>query len=373
MGISGLVSQGLNYLDTRTDFWRQQKPMYARKHEKLQLRRRPEASTGKLAPNDYIIRELERIDQAQVEGKYQESLKRAQRCLNMVRSFSEDNVPNKTEVISNLYSCVGNAYLEMGSYDKALEQHQIDFKMGEDHDMEEACSRGLDNMGRVHARRGDYTQAISVWEKKLPLSKSPLESTWLYHEIGRCYLELGKFTNAKDFGEKSLVAAEEAEDQQWQLQASVLVAQSEVKLGELSAALSSFETSLDLARALGDSSAESAIKKAIDEVNTKIAKGGSVTSIPRSQKGDSPTNAASETKSDTQQVDRRKSEAKTPKSGKSETNPTTKSEETEETKPAEEEPKEERKSAEGTREEEEEAKDDGQEKKEEKNEDTAVD
>jgi hypothetical protein len=68
------------------------------------------------------------------------------------------------------------------------------------------------------------------WEKKLPMSKSSLESTWLYHEIGRCYLEIGKYDTAKSFGEKSMVAAEEAEDQMWQLQASVLVAQSEGKI-----------------------------------------------------------------------------------------------------------------------------------------------
>ena len=30
-------------------------------------------------------------------------------------------------------------------------------------DMEEACSRGLDNLGRVYARKGDYNQAITVW------------------------------------------------------------------------------------------------------------------------------------------------------------------------------------------------------------------
>lgn len=61
------------------------------------------------------------------------------------------------------------------------------------------------------------------------MSKSALESTWLYHEIGRCYLEIGQFETAKENGEKSKVAAEEAEDQMWQLQASVLVAQSEGK------------------------------------------------------------------------------------------------------------------------------------------------
>lgn len=61
------------------------------------------------------------------------------------------------------------------------------------------------------------------------MSKSPLESTWLYHEIGRCYLELQRFQDARDFGEKAIQAAKEAEDDGWQLHASVLVAQSEGK------------------------------------------------------------------------------------------------------------------------------------------------
>ena len=59
------------------------------------------------------------------------------------------------------------------------------------------------------------------------MSKSPLESTWLYHEIGRCYLELNKFSQAKNYGEQSYTAAVEAEDNMWQLQASVLIAQTE--------------------------------------------------------------------------------------------------------------------------------------------------
>ena len=61
------------------------------------------------------------------------------------------------------------------------------------------------------------------------MSKSALESTWLYHEIGRCHLEMGKHEQAKEFGEKSLKAAEEADDDVWQLNASVLIAQSEGK------------------------------------------------------------------------------------------------------------------------------------------------
>lgn len=64
-----------------------------------------------------------------------------------------------------------------------------------------------------------------VWEDKLPMSKSALESTWLYHEIGRCYLETGRFEVAREFGEKASEAAEEADDDEWKLHAGVLVSQ----------------------------------------------------------------------------------------------------------------------------------------------------
>ena len=57
--------------------------------------------------------------------------------------------------------------------------------------IEESKSRALDNLGRVYARQGNFKQAINCWERKLPLAKTSLETTWLYHEIGRCNLELG--------------------------------------------------------------------------------------------------------------------------------------------------------------------------------------
>ena len=66
-------------------------------------------------------------------------------------------------------------------------------------------------------------------QRKLPLLKTPEESTWLYHELGRCHMELQDYTAARDLGEKSLTAAQEARDQLWQLNASVLIAQAESK------------------------------------------------------------------------------------------------------------------------------------------------
>lgn len=68
---------------------------------------------------------------------------------------------------------------------------------------------------------------MSSWEEKIPLVQGGLERAWLFHEIGRCYLELKRFTKARDYGIHSLSAANDIGDEKWQLNASVLVAQAE--------------------------------------------------------------------------------------------------------------------------------------------------
>ncbi|XP_052237350.1 outer dynein arm-docking complex subunit 4-like [Dreissena polymorpha] len=289
--IKDKVCDGLEYLYARADFWRQQKPMYARKRDKdLQMEKRASrrgvrGSMEKVLTNlekieeshvqfmEQIIPKLENIDQAQNEGKYQESLDLAKKTLKLVENASDEEVQNKPELIASLNSSIGNAYLEMNKLNQAMEFHHRDLDIAREHNLEDAKSRALDNLGRVYARKGDYEQAIEVWQEKIPTSKSALESTWLYHEIGRCYLELEKYRDAKDYGEKSLAAAQEAEDEGWQLHASVLVAQSEVKLGQNENAASSFEKALELARHQNDSAAEDAISKALEEINNKIVQG----------------------------------------------------------------------------------------------------
>lgn len=57
--------------------------------------------------------------------------------------------------------------------------------------------------------------------------RSGLEKTWLFHEIGWCHLELSHHTKARDYGLRSVAAADEIADEKWQLNANVLVAQSE--------------------------------------------------------------------------------------------------------------------------------------------------
>jgi len=67
------------------------------------------------------------------------------------------------------------------------------------------------------------------WEKKVAkkTDMQDLESAWIYHELGRCYLETDNVTKAKEYGEKSYGFAQSVNDEVWQLNSSVLIAQSQ--------------------------------------------------------------------------------------------------------------------------------------------------
>ncbi|XP_011670214.1 tetratricopeptide repeat protein 25 isoform X1 [Strongylocentrotus purpuratus] len=272
--IYDLVNEGLQYLDTRTEFWRQQKPMYARKREKEEAKGAREKNKQQPAdPAKYILKNLEEIDAALADNRPRDALRQAQKVLRNVESWSENDVPEKQDFIANLHSCLGNAYLDLGKMPDAEQNHQKDLDLSTQSENDEGRSRALDNLGRVYARIGKFTEAVANWTEKLPLVKSALEGTWLYHEIGRCHLELGDFQEARDCGQKSLQAAQEAGDDVWQLNASVLIAQSEVKLGDLQEAIDSFERSLDMAKVQGDEPAQKAIASALEDLNEKIVQG----------------------------------------------------------------------------------------------------
>lgn len=58
----------------------------------------------------------------------EESCKKAERVLKTIQGWSDDEVPNKNELIGNLYSCIGNAQLEMGRLEAALQSHKMDLE-----------------------------------------------------------------------------------------------------------------------------------------------------------------------------------------------------------------------------------------------------
>ncbi|XP_060757978.1 outer dynein arm-docking complex subunit 4 isoform X2 [Neoarius graeffei] len=270
--LQDVIMDCISYLDTRTKFWQQQKPIYAherdrkaREQQRSRARNRPPSD-----PTFYVLKNLEDMDAELAAGNTESSLKKAQEVLKKVQGWSEKVLPNKTEVMGNLYSFIGNALMDLGNMGKALENHFKDLELAQQSKLMDSKSRALDNIGRVYARIGKFHQAVKVWEEKIPLVQDELEKAWLFHEIGHCYLEMRSHTKARDYGIQSLSAANNIRDEKWQLNANVLVAQAELKLGNYESSVLYFETALDQARALQDDDASAAIQKALQETRQQM-------------------------------------------------------------------------------------------------------
>ncbi|XP_068606424.1 outer dynein arm-docking complex subunit 4 [Brachionichthys hirsutus] len=261
----------LSYLDACTELRSQEKPVRARKHgRKLTQRKRSKGRrNAPCGPGPFLLRSLDDIDAELTSGNAEESLKKAEDVMKMVQEWSEEEVPNKNEVLGSLHSCMGNALIDLGDMDQALHHHQKDLELAQQSKDPDEMSRALDNIGRVYAQIGQFSQAIESWEKKIPLIRGGLEKTWLFHEIGRCCLELGRPEQARGYGVRSAAAADAIGDEKWQINANVLVAQAEMKLGNVESCVSHFEKALSCSKLQEDEDAMKAIQKALDEAKQK--------------------------------------------------------------------------------------------------------
>ncbi|KFP30802.1 Tetratricopeptide repeat protein 25, partial [Colius striatus] len=272
--VGDLVLGGISYLDKRSEFWQQQMPIYARVRER-KLRQQWGTRNKKQKPADvgrYIEKSVEDIEMLLSGDSPEESYKKAKHVLKMIQGWPDEEIPDKNKLIGTLHSCIGNAQFKMGQLEAALQSHKTDLENARQNNLPEALSRALENVGRVYCHTGEFQQAIEAWEEKIPMTKSIQEKTWLFHEIGRCYLELNNAEAAQTYGEKSLRSADEEGDVEWQLHATILMAQAEVKLENYQSALLSFEKALEKSKLLHNEAAEKAIITALNDVSKSFVK-----------------------------------------------------------------------------------------------------
>uniref|UniRef100_UPI0037E76C0A outer dynein arm-docking complex subunit 4-like n=1 Tax=Semicossyphus pulcher TaxID=241346 RepID=UPI0037E76C0A len=268
--LQDIIQSSITSIDACAEFLNQRNPTCTLERENKQKCSKPHRSPPS-DPAQFLMKSLDEIDADLTSGNAEGSLKKAKEVLKNVQGWSEKDVPNKKEVLGSLHSCIGNALIHLGEMDKALEHHQKDLELAKQCKLPDAMSRALENIGRVYAEIGQYTQAIEFLEKKIPLVCGGLEETWLFHEIGRCYLELHRFKEARDYGLRSLAAANEIAHGKWQIRANVLVAQSEFPLGNFETCVSHFERALAMAKLQEDQDALNAIQKVLDEAKHRLS------------------------------------------------------------------------------------------------------
>ncbi|KAH6572188.1 hypothetical protein BASA62_003512 [Batrachochytrium salamandrivorans] len=310
--IKGLVNNALKYLEIRTEFWRQQKPIYARKKENSkavaktinarnhqllvscaeEYHRRQTANyernqnpkttgpstnskdiqsiprkTSNPLPTKMVDTCFKQIRQLMTHGENELALRRSKTLLTHLTD--QHNLKENWRITGDLYDIFGSIYTHLASYPEALVFYKKELAVGREGKLHDIISRALGDMGRIYVKTHRYKDAIAIFEEKLSfMTDDPETRTWLLHDLGRCYLEIKGFEKAGDLGEASMILADSLNNDRWSLNARILVSQSQVQLKNYNRAIECYTAALDLATHLDDQQAINSIKLALQNLQS---------------------------------------------------------------------------------------------------------
>ncbi|KAI6654146.1 Tetratricopeptide repeat protein 25 [Oopsacas minuta] len=271
LGLRDLVIDGLEYLDRRTEFWRQQQPIYSRKRDKYLRNIKPPITIAVGASirkghaegdqSEYVRQNLEEIEEALNDMRLDQGYEQGEALMKYMEKLDDRVLTDKSSLLATLHALLGNLLLSLNREDEALKHFMMDRDLSGRGPVRNRC---LENLGRVYFLKEDYSQAIDMWNERLTTGDINAEElAWVYHEIGRANFELGRWKDSREYGEKALTAAEEASDKLWQLNALVLIAQSLVKNGDFKLAMQNYEQAKQLAESASDQAAKGAIESVL--------------------------------------------------------------------------------------------------------------
>jgi len=149
--------------------------------------------------------------------------------MRQMKEMSLTLLPRKAELLCQILHYKGLAFLKMKNYDQAIETFSVELELAANNKMLDIKGRAIDYLGRTYASKQAWAEAAEVWETRLPISKTPLERSYIFHEIGRCYLELSKLDIARYYATNAFDEAVKIEDWIWAMNAKILLGQIERK------------------------------------------------------------------------------------------------------------------------------------------------
>ncbi|KAJ3127307.1 eukaryotic translation initiation factor 3 subunit A [Nowakowskiella sp. JEL0407] len=314
--IETIVSDALKYLDTRTEFWRQQKPIYARKKEQVKL----QAKVSLAAKNRNMKKTKNNVGEENVEeqSKHAESAKKMFRIgLNKINQaitkkdfetalkLSQNLLPKLLnpvlqpfipDQLAELYLKLGDIYGELLHFNLALQNFKKGLSTLQSKSSSSTSSsppptillRSLTTQtAKTLVKLCKYNDAIPLFQKLLHTNNNAgsstvhnfIEKAWLYHDIGRCYLELDDLDVSSEYGEKCLKAAKDAGDDKWRLRGFVLLGQCYARMGIYQDAINNYESAVEIAKKITDTKAIDAINRILVDLKKQSTRGRGINEI----------------------------------------------------------------------------------------------
>ena len=201
----------------------------------------------------YALQTLENINAALEYGDPDLALKFAK---NFLPRLTQLELPDKPKILGNLYSLMGQTYMQLNKPTLAVVHHRKDLDIAVKYNFKDDYLRSLGNLGEGYKKLKDYGQAIAMWEKKLMFVGGNQEAA-LCERIGRCYFEAGRFEDAVEFGERGAKSAAVAESNELESAIFLLLGESLLRLGQCNRAILNLEKHLQFTRVMEQPAAES--------------------------------------------------------------------------------------------------------------------
>ncbi|XP_076284222.1 uncharacterized protein LOC143210868 isoform X2 [Lasioglossum baleicum] len=130
--------------------------------------------------------------------------------------------------------------------------------------------RALVTLGKVHLSFGHLNAAARAWEHLAAHLKEPIPLAWIRHEIGRCYLETGKYLRSLEMASKCIEVAEEVNATKWLLHGKLLLGQSLAKIGRFAEATRELQQAAKITEEEGDTAMHSYIQDLINKMSLAV-------------------------------------------------------------------------------------------------------
>ena len=157
------------------------------------------------------------------------------------------------------YGNLGNAYVSLGDFRKALDYHEKHLKIAIEFGDRAGEGRSYGSLGNAYQSLGDFRKAIKYHEKDLKIAIEIGDRAGegrAYGNLGNAYVSLGDFRKALDYHEKHLKIAIEFGDRAGEGRAYGNLGIAYQSLGDFRKAIKYHEEDLKIAIEIGDRAGE---------------------------------------------------------------------------------------------------------------------
>ncbi|KOX75304.1 Tetratricopeptide repeat protein 25 [Melipona quadrifasciata] len=209
---------------------------------------------------------LKNLEASFESGKLPAALKITQELLALSEGFQD---PGRYQIAA--YHYLSLIHVAMGRHDRAVRSASRLIRLSKSTENVAQVCRSLATLGKVHLSFGHLDAAAKAWQHLAKGLRKPIPMAWIRHEIGRCYLETGRYEKAAEMGFDCVDAATKANSSKWTLNGRLLLGQSLAKLGRFVESLEELQIAAKITEEEGDTPMLSYIRRLIDQVARALA------------------------------------------------------------------------------------------------------